>query len=80
VVDYPTIWKLTLMNYNAGTTCVFDSVAGAFRATNGPITWADITANASGKLCQRGVYYANQVTAKYYEFPAEPVGVIPGNM
>jgi hypothetical protein len=69
VVDYPTIWKLTLMNYNAGTTCVFDSVAGAFRATNGPITSADITANASGKLCQRGVYYANQVTAKYYNFP-----------
>ena len=69
VVDYPTIWKLTLMNYNAGATCVFDSVAAAFKTTNGPVSWADITANASGSLCQRGVYYANQITAKYYNFP-----------
>ncbi|MEN6571704.1 MAG: hypothetical protein ABFD24_07675 [Anaerolineaceae bacterium] len=69
VVDYPTIWKLTLMNYNAGATCVFDSVAAAFKVNNGPVTWTDITSKASGKLCQRGVFYANQITAKYYNFP-----------
>ena len=29
IVDYPTIWKLTLMNYNVGPNCVFDSVRNA---------------------------------------------------
>ncbi len=69
VVDYPTIWKLTLLNYNAGANCVFDSVASSFKTTNGPMSWSDITAHASGNLCSRGIYYANQITAKYFNFP-----------
>lgn len=69
VVDYPTIWKLTLMNYNAGSQCVFDTVASAFKATQGPLGWADIKAHVSGEQCIRGVTYANQITAKYFNFP-----------
>jgi len=69
VVDYPTIWKLTLMNYNAGSECVFDAVASAFKRTNGPVKWSDIKAAASDELCVRGVTYADQITAKYFNFP-----------
>jgi len=69
VVDYPTIWKLTLLNYNAGSGCVFDAVASAFKATNGPVKWSDIKAHVSGEQCLRGVTYANQITSKYFNFP-----------
>jgi len=69
VVDYPTIWKLTLMDYNAGSECVFDSVAAAFKNTNGPVKWADIKAVTKDELCVRGMTYADNITAKYFNFP-----------
>jgi hypothetical protein len=68
-VDYATIWKLTLMNYNAGPDCVFKAVAGAFKTTNGPVKWPDIVAHTSGEQCIRGMYYAENITAKYFNFP-----------
>ncbi len=67
--DYATIWKLTLMDYNAGSQCVYDTLVSTFEATQGPMNWSDITAHASGDLCVRGVYYANQITAKFFDFP-----------
>ena len=69
VVDYPTIWKLTLMNYNAGSECVFSSVASAFKVTNGPVKWADIKAVTKDELCVRGMTYADNITAKFFNFP-----------
>lgn len=69
VVDYPTIWKLTLMNYNAGSECVFDSVARAFKVTNGPVRWPDIKAVTKDELCVRGVTYADTITTKFFNFP-----------
>lgn len=68
-VDYATIWKLTLMNYNAGPGCVYDAIAEAYKTTNGPIKWPDIVAHTSGEQCLRGLYYAENITAKYYDFP-----------
>ena len=67
--DYATIWKLTLMNYNAGPTCVFDSVVSTFKKTEGPMNWSDIAPNVSGDYCMRGLTYAEQITAKYFDFP-----------
>lgn len=71
VVDYPTIWKLALVNYNAGSVCVFNTVRDAFKANNGPVSWADVNAYVSGDQCRRGVFYANQITAKVFNFPPE---------
>jgi hypothetical protein len=68
-VNYTTIWKLTLMNYNSGPGCVFDAVSEAFKDTDGPIKWPDIVANTSGDQCLRGMYYAENITAKYFDFP-----------
>jgi hypothetical protein len=64
-VDYATIWKLTLMNYNAGPQCVFNTVADAFKTTQGPVKWPDIVAHTTGPQCLRGLYYAQNITAKY---------------
>jgi hypothetical protein len=68
-VDYTTIWKLTLMNYNAGPGCVFNAVSKAFEDTEGPIRWPDIVANTKGDQCLRGMYYATSITLKYFNFP-----------
>jgi hypothetical protein len=69
VVDYPTLWKLTLMNYNSGATCTYNSVAAAFKRTQGPVDWANITAVTYNSQCKRGIYYANQITANNFNFP-----------
>ena len=71
VVDYATIWKLTLMDYNAGSKCVFDALSSTFDITNGPIKWSDIAPNVNGNQCIRGFNYANQITAKFFDFPPE---------
>lgn len=67
--DYATIWKLTLMDYNAGSQCVYDTLVSTFAATQGPMNWSDISAHVSGDMCVRGVYYANQITTKVFDFP-----------
>lgn len=69
VVDYPTMWKITLMDYNAGSVCVEATLNETFKATQGPMKWSDILAHLQGDNCKRGAYYANQVTAKAYPFP-----------
>ncbi len=69
VVDYATIWKLTLMNYTAGPGCVLDTIASTFEITDGPMSWAEISANVSGENCIYGLTYANLITSKYFDFP-----------
>lgn len=68
-VNYATIWKLTLMNYNAGTQCTYDTIYNTFKFTQGPMRWSDITANVTGEACVRGLAYANQITTKVFNFP-----------
>jgi hypothetical protein len=68
-VDYATIWKLTLMNYNAGTQCTYDTIVKTFEYTEGPMRWSDVSANVSGEACIRGLAYANQITTKAFDFP-----------
>jgi len=69
VVDYGAIWKLTLLNYNAGAQCAYSAIERTFDATQGPMRWSDISANVSGELCMRGLNYANQITTKVFDFP-----------
>jgi hypothetical protein len=69
VVDYGAIWKLTLMNYNAGPGCAYNAIEKTFNATQGPMRWSDLSANVSSDLCIRGMNYANQITAKVFDFP-----------
>lgn len=68
ILDYPTLWKLSLMNYNAGAACVFDTINAAYRRTRSKVTWYDIEQSVSGEACVRGVTYANQITEPFYNF------------
>ena len=67
-VDYATMWKLTLMDYNAGSKCVLDTLTATFEATQGPMDWSDISAYVTEE-CVRGMVYANQITTRVFDFP-----------
>jgi hypothetical protein len=69
VVDYATIWKLTLMNYTSGPQCIFDAVDETFEITEGPMDWDEISANVPEGRCEYGLNYANTITTKYFDFP-----------
>jgi hypothetical protein len=69
VVDYSTIWKLTLMDYTSGPGCVLDTLVATFDMTEGPMSWSEISANVPPGQCEYGSYYADQITAKYFDFP-----------
>lgn len=71
VVDYPTLWKLTLMNYNVGPNCVFTSVRDAYNFAQSQVTWWDIAYFTGDAQCSRGIFYANQITEKFYDFPPD---------
>lgn len=65
-VDYATIWKLTLLNYNAGPQCVYTALDNAY--SGGEITWSAVVANVPAGPCQSGLDYVNNITAPYYSF------------
>ncbi|MDY6867182.1 MAG: hypothetical protein SVT56_04660 [Chloroflexota bacterium] len=70
-VDYGTMWKLTLMDYNAGSKCVYNTIESTFQYTNGPMSWSEIAAHVSDDACFRGLTYANQITTKVFDFPPD---------
>ncbi|HUS88920.1 MAG TPA: hypothetical protein VMW91_06040 [Desulfosporosinus sp.] len=69
VVDYATIWKLTLMNYTSGPQCVLDTIESTFEMTDGPMDWFEISANVPSGNCKYGLEFADRITAKYFDFP-----------
>ena len=67
-VDYSTIWKLTLLNYNAGPNCVYNALDAAYTPTTEVLTWASIAARVTGSTCKVGLDYVNNITSQYYSF------------
>jgi hypothetical protein len=69
IVDYPTIWKLTLVSYNVGPMCVYDAVQKAYEFKGTKVDWDDIVLHIDEKACGRGIAYAEQITERFYDFP-----------
>ncbi len=67
-VDYATIWKLTLLNYNAGPKCVHEALKATYDDTNTSMSWSRISGNVPEGACEEGVRYVNNITAPYYTF------------
>lgn len=67
VVSYPTIWKLTLVNYNAGPHCIYDAVTLAYGGTE--MSFEDIAYHFPEGGCYAGYKYAINITAPYFNFP-----------
>lgn len=68
VVDYATIWKLTLFSYNAGPTCVYEAVNEAYETFPGGMGWRNIRNFIRGDQCIRGETYVDQITERFYQF------------
>jgi hypothetical protein len=69
VVDYATIWKLTLYNYNVGPNCLYNAVQKAEDEVDGiKLTWTNIADNVEGDACLTGVDYVNNITRRFYDF------------
>jgi hypothetical protein len=74
VVDYATIWKLTLVNYNMGPLCVYDAVRTNYKIDDkDKLTWDVIADNLrDDKTCSNGLRYVENITGKYYDFGDNP--------
>lgn len=76
VVDYATIWKLTLLNYNTGPLCVYDAINASYgsvdKKADTKLSWNVIAKNIDNKYCQRGIRYVENITAPYYDFATKP--------
>jgi hypothetical protein len=59
-VSYEDLWKLTLVNYNAGPACVADAITGA-RLKGLPLTWKNITSYLP-PACTRAIEYVNDIS------------------
>lgn len=85
LVDYTTIWKLTLYDYNAGAMCVYNSIHSAWSGVpvedRSTVTfdWDILENYASTSHCQRGIDYADLITGKFYDFPPDQDDESSGN-
>ena len=71
VVDYATVWKLTLLNYNAGPQCAFEAVDANYHLGT-KLSWIGIADKMSLRMCIRGVGYSDLITSPYYQFRTLP--------
>jgi hypothetical protein len=70
-VDYATIWKLALFNYNAGPGCLYEA-AKTTLGNRVVLRWDEFVENVSGKSCLVGVDYVESVTGRFYDFTPAP--------
>jgi hypothetical protein len=70
VVDYATIWKLTLVNYNMGPVCVYNIVKAYHKIDdNDKLSWNAVLDDIDNiGSCSTGVRYAENITFEYYNF------------
>lgn len=62
-LDYETMWKLTLVNYNAGSGCLFNAVDQAYDPYSDiPLDWDNI-ASALRDTCPGAVGYVEDISA-----------------
>jgi hypothetical protein len=66
-VDYATIWKLALFNYNAGPGCLY-TAAKETLGNRVVLKWDDFVDHVSGKSCEVGIDYVESVTGQFYDF------------
>ena len=59
-VSYEDLWKLTLVNYNAGPRCLGDAITGA-RLKGLPLIWENITSFLPAE-CARAIEYVNDIS------------------
>lgn len=60
VANYSDLWRFSLINYNVGPGCLFESVSRTYKAKN-PLDWIHVAANLPPE-CRQAVDYVSQVS------------------
>lgn len=69
VATYETLWRLTLVNYNAGAGCLAEAVNQAYQPANEPpLEWATVAASLD-EACQGALPYVTDLTRELEPSP-----------
>jgi hypothetical protein len=60
IASFEDLWKFTLVNYNAGPSCLADAISGA-QGNNLDLTWENISPFLPG-ACQGAIDYVNDIS------------------
>jgi hypothetical protein len=71
--DFETMWKFTLVNYNAGSGCLSDAVTNAYDPSiDQTVSWDNVAANLN-LFCPGAVDYVNDIsTDRSLTEPTQP--------
>jgi hypothetical protein len=62
VVSYETMWRFTLVNYNAGPGCLFEAVTQAYQpAAEVPLDWTGVS-GALDQACSGAINYVDTIS------------------
>jgi hypothetical protein len=71
--DYETLWRLTLVNYNAGPGCLVEAVRQAYQPENEiPLNWERVAASLD-EACRGVVPYVEDLTREVEPSSAPPL-------
>ena len=71
-LDYETLWRFTLVNYNAGSGCLASAVTAAYDpSAEIPLSW-DGVANALEQSCPGAVKYVEEISKSTVPVPTVP--------
>jgi hypothetical protein len=64
VVSYETMWRFTLVNYNAGAGCLYEAVKPAYQpSAEIPLDWAGVSgALALDQACSGAINYVDRIS------------------
>jgi hypothetical protein len=72
VASYETMWRFTLVNYNAGPGCLAEAVNESFQAGAAtPLSWEGVSA-ALNEPCKGAINYVNAITEGAEAMPLNP--------
>jgi len=76
-VDYETLWRFTLVNYNAGSGCLADALTQVYDPNaEVPLGW-DAVASALELTCPGSARYVEDVSKDFEQFQPTPTPELP---
>lgn len=79
-LDYETLWKLTLVNYNAGPGCLSEAVQQAYAAASSqvPFGW-DLIAQSLDPACRGAIQYVEDISKPQPAPPTPTPAALPSS-
>jgi hypothetical protein len=74
VVSYETMWRFTLVNYNAGPGCLVEAVTQSYQPdADVPLSWDGVSAAlASDEACNGAINYVDNISQDTESAPVNP--------